>query len=198
MTEINRTLVCRVGVDLAKRVYQVHGVDGLEKVAVVRAMSPERFFEWCRSLQRGCVVAMESCSGAHHVSRRLALLGLDARILPACSLTPRWPGASSASPCMPAPTRGPRRRPSCWALAPSPRPQWWPRWMTSRSSNRPSSLVVGRAWHPAKTLRNARILWCVMTRGERFDPHHVPKRPAAPQVTKPGITSGTAPCAAPA
>ena len=83
MNEINRSLVCRVGVDLAKRVYQVHGVDGLEKVAVVRAMSPDRFFEWCRSLQRGCVVAMESCSGAHHVSRRLALLGLDARILPA-------------------------------------------------------------------------------------------------------------------
>ena len=24
--------------------------------------------------------------------------------------------------------------------------------------------------------KNARILWCVMTRGERFDPNHVPKR----------------------
>jgi len=24
--------------------------------------------------------------------------------------------------------------------------------------------------------KNARILWCVMTRGERFDPHHVPQR----------------------
>lgn len=83
MSEISRTLICRVGVDLAKRAYQVHAVDGFEKVAVVRSMSPDRFFEWCRSLQRGCVVAMESCSGAHHVCRRLAPLGLDTRILPA-------------------------------------------------------------------------------------------------------------------
>lgn len=29
--------------------------------------------------------------------------------------------------------------------------------------------------------KSARILWCVMTRGERFDPHHVPKRPQATQ-----------------
>ena len=83
MSEISRNLICRVGVDLAKRVYQVHGVDGFEKVSMARAMTPERFFEWCRTLQPGCVVAMESCSGAHHLSRRLALLGLDARILPA-------------------------------------------------------------------------------------------------------------------
>ena len=83
MNEINRTLVCRVGVDLAKRVYQVHAVDGFEKVMLVRAMSPERFFEWCRSLQAGCLVAMESCSGAHHICRCLRPMGLDARILPA-------------------------------------------------------------------------------------------------------------------
>lgn len=83
MSEINRTLICRVGVDLAKRVFQVHAVDGLEQVVLARAMSPVRFFEWCQSLQPGCLVAMESCSGAHHVCRRLALLGLDARILPA-------------------------------------------------------------------------------------------------------------------
>lgn len=83
MNEINRSLVCRVGVDLAKRIYQVHGVDGFEKVVVARTMTPERFFEWCRTLPPGCVVAMESCSGAHHVSRRLALLNLKATILPA-------------------------------------------------------------------------------------------------------------------
>jgi transposase len=83
MSEVSRNLVCRVGVDLAKRVYQVHAVDGFEKLVLARAMSPERFFEWCASLQPGCVVAMESCSGAHHVSRRLALRGLETRILPA-------------------------------------------------------------------------------------------------------------------
>ena len=38
--------------------------------------------------------------------------------------------------------------------------------------------------------KNARILWCVMTRGERFDPHHVPTRQlvmsgAAPKLATP-------------
>jgi transposase len=83
MSEINRTLICRVGVDLAKRVYQIHAVDGFDKVVLAKSMSPQRFIAWCQSLQSGCVVAMESCSGAHHVCRALALMGLDARILPA-------------------------------------------------------------------------------------------------------------------
>ncbi len=83
MQEINRNLICRVGVDLAKRVYQVHAVDGFEKVVLARPMTPDRFFEWCQSLQPGCVVAMESCSGAHHICRRLRPMGLDAHILPA-------------------------------------------------------------------------------------------------------------------
>ena len=69
--------------DLAKRVYQVHAVDGFEQVALARSMAPDRFFDWCHSLQPGCVVATESCSGANHLCRRLRLMGLDALILPA-------------------------------------------------------------------------------------------------------------------
>jgi len=37
--------------------------------------------------------------------------------------------------------------------------------------------------------KNARILWCVMTRGERFDPHHVPTRAAATPSATPCATS---------
>jgi transposase len=72
-----------VGVDLAKRVYQVHAVDGFERVVLVKPMSPERFLEWVKTLQVGCMVAMESCSGAHHLCRRLAPFGFTLRILPA-------------------------------------------------------------------------------------------------------------------
>jgi hypothetical protein len=36
--------------------------------------------------------------------------------------------------------------------------------------------------------KNARILWCVMTRGDRFDPHHVPMRFATPQDATPCST----------
>jgi transposase len=88
MSEVIRELICRVGVDLAKRVIQVHAVAPSGRVLLAKAMAPERFFAWCASLPSGCVVASESCSGAHHVARRLRLLGLDARILAAHHVAP--------------------------------------------------------------------------------------------------------------
>jgi transposase len=81
MTEITRPVIARVGVDLSKRVYQVHAVDRAERVALAKAMAPQRFFEWCAHLPAGCLVAMEACGGAHHVARRLRLLGMDARLV---------------------------------------------------------------------------------------------------------------------
>lgn len=78
MTEITRVPVARVGVDLSKRVYQVHAVDVQGRAVLAKAMPVDRFFAWCAELPNGCVVAMETCGGAHHVARRLRLLGLDA------------------------------------------------------------------------------------------------------------------------
>jgi len=88
MTEITRAPVARVGVDLSKRVYQVHAVDRRGGVVQAKAMTPQRFFAWCGELPAGCVVAMEACSGAHHVARRLRLVGLDARLIAAHFVTP--------------------------------------------------------------------------------------------------------------
>jgi transposase len=75
-------------VDLSKRVYQVHAVDRAGRVVLVKAMPPQRFFEWCAQLPAGCLVAMETCGGAHHVARRLRLLGLDARLVAGHFVTP--------------------------------------------------------------------------------------------------------------
>ncbi|OYT92305.1 MAG: hypothetical protein CFE43_09485 [Burkholderiales bacterium PBB3] len=69
--------ITRVGVDLAKRVYQVHAVDNADLTVLARPMSPERFLSWALGLPAGAVVAMESCSGVHHLARRLRLMGLD-------------------------------------------------------------------------------------------------------------------------
>ena len=71
MSEITRALISRVGVDLSKRVFQVHAVDRSGRLLLAKAMSPDRFFAWCAELAAGCVVAMEACGGAHHVARRL-------------------------------------------------------------------------------------------------------------------------------
>lgn len=88
MENLNPNTIIRVGVDLAKRVYQVHAVNTIEAVALTKAMSPDKFFDWARTLPPGCLVAMESCSGAHHVSRRLAALGLRPRIIAAHHVSP--------------------------------------------------------------------------------------------------------------
>jgi transposase len=88
MSEITRSLVARVGVDLSKHVFQVHAVDRDGRVLLAKAMSPDRFFAWCTDLPAGSLIAMEACGGAHHVARRLLLLGLDARLIAGHFVTP--------------------------------------------------------------------------------------------------------------
>lgn len=88
MAEITRGAVARVGVDLSKRVLQVHAVDRSGRPVFARPMSPDRFFAWCAALPAGCLVAMEACGGAHHAARRLRLLGLDARLIAGHFVTP--------------------------------------------------------------------------------------------------------------
>ncbi|MEO5659061.1 MAG: IS110 family transposase [Polaromonas sp.] len=77
------TEITRVGVDLAKRVIQVHAVDASGKLVTNRALPRDKFIAWCAQLPAGCLVAMEASSGAHHWARKLVCLGLDARIIAA-------------------------------------------------------------------------------------------------------------------
>ena len=90
MSEITRVLklIARVGVDLAKRVIQVHAVDTAGQRVVSRALKREQFMEWCVQLPAGCVVAMEACSSAHHWGRKLQALGIDARLIAANFVSP--------------------------------------------------------------------------------------------------------------
>jgi len=88
MSEITRALIARVGVDLAKRVIQVHAVDAAGRRMVVRSLKREQFLAWCAQLNPSCLVAMEACSSAHHWARKLRALGLDARLIPAHFVSP--------------------------------------------------------------------------------------------------------------
>jgi transposase len=88
MAEITRSAIARVGVDLSKRVYQVHAVDRHGHLVLIKAFSVERFFAWCSTLPAGCLVAMETCGGAHHVARQLQAMGLDARLIAGHFVTP--------------------------------------------------------------------------------------------------------------
>ena len=72
--------VTTVGIDLAKNVFSVHGVNGHGKVVLKRTVARGRLLE-CFANLPPCVVGMEACSGAHHWARALRELGHDARII---------------------------------------------------------------------------------------------------------------------
>lgn len=80
--------ITRVGVDLAKRVLQVHAVDASGQRITSRALSRDKFLPWCAQLPAGCMLAMEASSSAHHWARRLRAMGLDARIIAAHLVAP--------------------------------------------------------------------------------------------------------------
>lgn len=88
MDKVIREGAVRVGVDLAKRVIQVHAVDAAGRTVSTRALPRDRFLAWCAQLRPGCVVAMEASSSAHHWARKLLALGLDARIISAQLVSP--------------------------------------------------------------------------------------------------------------
>jgi len=81
MGEITRGEIVRVGVDLAKRVIQVHAVDAAGRVVAAKALARDKFSAWCAQLPPGCLVAMETCGGAHYWARKLRVMGFDARLI---------------------------------------------------------------------------------------------------------------------
>ncbi|MFC5514096.1 IS110 family transposase [Massilia jejuensis] len=72
----------RVGVDLAKNVFQLHGVDRSEKTVWRRKLVRG---DWIKALldriEPGCEIGMEACSGAHHWARLLQAKGYTAKLI---------------------------------------------------------------------------------------------------------------------
>ena len=58
-----------LGIDLAKNVFLVHGVDSQGKTVVRRDLRRQQVVPFMRQLQP-CLVGMEACGGAHYWARR--------------------------------------------------------------------------------------------------------------------------------
>jgi transposase len=71
-----------IGLDLAKNVFQVHGIDGAGKVVVRRQLRRGPMEKFLAALPPGVVVGMEACGGAHHWGRIVQKLGHEARLMP--------------------------------------------------------------------------------------------------------------------
>src|SRR3954470_7732130 len=73
--------ITTIGLDLAKNVFQVHGVDAAGKVVVRKALRRAELLRFFERLPP-CLVGMEACGTAHHWARELTKLGHTVRLMP--------------------------------------------------------------------------------------------------------------------
>lgn len=71
----------RIGLDLAKNVFQVHGVDRRETVIAKRKLSRKQVREFFEKLSP-CLIGMEACASAHYWAREFSRMGHEVRLIP--------------------------------------------------------------------------------------------------------------------
>ena len=74
--------ISTIGLDIAKNVFQVHGIDAAEKVVIRKQLRRGQVLKFFASLQP-CLVGMEACATAHQWARELTKLGHEVRLMPA-------------------------------------------------------------------------------------------------------------------
>jgi transposase len=79
--------ITRIGLDLAKDVFQVHGVDRDGRTVVRRRLRRSEVLKYFAAVAP-CVVGMEACGGAHHWARELGKLGHQVRMVSAQFVKP--------------------------------------------------------------------------------------------------------------
>jgi len=79
--------ITAVGIDLAKNVFQVHGVDARGKTVLRKQLRRVQVAEFFVNLPP-CLVGMEACGGAHHWGRTLQRFGHTVRLMPSQYVKP--------------------------------------------------------------------------------------------------------------
>ena len=73
--------ITTIGLDIAKSVFQVHGVDATGQVVIRRQFKRRSVLGFFQKLPP-CLVGIEACASSHHWSRELQTLGHTARLMP--------------------------------------------------------------------------------------------------------------------
>ena len=79
--------VTTIGLDIAKSVFQVHGVDAHGNVVVRRQLRRRQVLAFFKKLP-ACLVGVEACATSHHWSRELQALGHTVRLMPPAYVKP--------------------------------------------------------------------------------------------------------------
>ena len=72
--------ITTIGIDLAKHVFQVHGVDEHGRAAFNKPLKREQMAAFFVNLPP-CLVGMEACGSAHHWARKLQAMGHTVRLM---------------------------------------------------------------------------------------------------------------------
>jgi transposase len=73
--------VITIGLDIAKSVFQVHGVDGVGAVVIRKRVSRAKMLEFFATLPR-CLIGIEACPAGHHWARELQAMGHTVKLMP--------------------------------------------------------------------------------------------------------------------
>jgi len=76
-----------VGLDLAKDVFQVHGISETGRKIFNKKIKRAKLLAFFEALPR-CLAVMDACGSAHHGGRELRKLGHDVRLMPATYVKP--------------------------------------------------------------------------------------------------------------
>ena len=79
--------ISTIGLDLAKSVFQVHGVDAAGKIVTAKALRRGQMIAYFTKLEP-CLIGMEACGTAHHWARTLIELGHTVRLIPPAYVKP--------------------------------------------------------------------------------------------------------------
>jgi transposase len=74
--------ITTIGLDIAKNVFQVHGIDAAEKVVVRKQLRRSQMLAFFKAMPP-CLVGIEACATAHYWARELTKLGHQVRLMPA-------------------------------------------------------------------------------------------------------------------
>src|SRR5437899_8663672 len=74
--------ITTIGLDIAKNMFQIHGIDAAEEVIVRKQLRRGQIIAFFEALAP-CLVGMEACATSHHWARELTKLGHEVRLMPA-------------------------------------------------------------------------------------------------------------------
>ena len=79
--------ITTIGLDIAKSVFQVHGINAEGNVIVRRQLKRRYVLAFFQKLP-ACLVGIEACASSHHWSRELQALGHTVRLMPPAYVKP--------------------------------------------------------------------------------------------------------------